>query len=160
LTDELYQQIGQLKVELDWLKKNLDLPVNLKRSLVEVDHPSISIQRQCDLLGLARSSLYYQPASESPQNERLMRLIDKQYTDTPFYGTRRMTAWLRTQGEQVNRKRVQRLMGLMGLEAIYPKPRLSLPGDNPRRFPYLLKGLPVTAPNQVWSTDITYIPLP
>jgi putative transposase len=88
-----------------------------------------------------------------------MRQIDEQFTRTPFYGVRRMTAYLNTQGEGVNPKRVRRLMRTMGLEAIYPKPRLSLSGDNPRRYPYLLKGRTLSAPNQVWSTDITYIRL-
>lgn len=89
-----------------------------------------------------------------------MNMIDKQFTETPFYGVRRMTAWLATQSEQVNQKRVRRLMRQMGLEAIYPKPNLSVPQDGARKYPYLLKGKEITAPNQVWSTDITYIPLP
>jgi putative transposase len=88
-----------------------------------------------------------------------MRLIDQQFTQTPFYGVRRMTAWLKQQGYPVNPKRVRRLMRKMGLVAVYPKPKLSLPGDNARRFPYLLKDYAITAPNQVWSTDITYIRL-
>jgi putative transposase len=89
-----------------------------------------------------------------------MRMLDQQFTATPFYGVRRMTAWLATQGETVNPKRVRRLMRKMGLEAIYPKPNLSLAKDNVRKYPYLLKEEEITAPNQVWSTDITYIPLP
>ena len=127
--------------------------------MVEPDNANISIARQCELLGIARSSFYYQPAGESPTNERLMKLIDQQFTQTPFYGVQRMTAWLQQQGESVNVKRVRRLMRLIGLEAIYPKPNLSQPKDNVRRYPYLLKGLTITAPNQVWSTDITYIPM-
>ena len=86
-----------------------------------------------------------------------MRLLDEQYTRTPFYGVERMTAWLRQQGYPVNSKRVRRLLRLMGLEALYPKPRLSLPGDQERRYPYLLRGRAITAANDVWSTDITYI---
>jgi len=136
------------------------LPLAVKRAQIEPEHPQISLSRQCELLGLARSSWYYQPAQESPQNERLMRLIDEQFTQTPFYGIRRMTAWLRTQNEPVNHKRVQRLMRKMGLAAIYPKPNLRRPGEIARRYPYLLTGLELTAPNQVWSTDITYIRLP
>ena len=89
----------------------------------------MSTRRQCSLLGLCRSSLYYEPAPEAVENLRLMRLIDREYTAHPFYGSRRMTAWLVGQGEAVNRKRVQRLMRLMGLEAIYPKPRLSAAGQ-------------------------------
>lgn len=91
---------------------------------------------------------------------RLMRMLDQQFTATPFYGVRRMTAWLATQGELVNPERVKRLMRKMGLEAIYPKPNLSRAKDNVRKYPYLLKEEEITAPNQVWSTDITYIPLP
>jgi putative transposase len=112
------------------------------------------------LLGLNRSSLYYEPAVETSENLQLMRRIDEQYTAYPFYGSRKMTAWLVQQGEHVNRKRVQRLMRLMGLEAIYPKPRLSLAGRGHRVFPYLLRNVRIERPDQVWSTDITYIPLP
>jgi putative transposase len=130
------------------------------RALIEVEHPQLSVRRQCELLELPRSTLYYQPAVETPENLALMRLIDQQYTDQPSYGSRRMTIWLQNHGHEVNRKRVQRLMGVMGLEAIYPKPRLSVPGHGHRIFPYLLRGVPIERCNQVWSTDITYIPLP
>ena len=111
------------------------------------------------MLGLCRASLYYQPATETAENLRLMRLIDEEYTAHPFLGSRRMTAWLNGVGEEVNRKRVQRLMRLMGLEAIYPKPRLSLAGRGHRIYPYLLRDVAITRPDQVWSTDITYVPL-
>jgi putative transposase len=131
-----------------------------KKATVEPEHSSIPISRQCELLGLARSSFYYEPQPETEQNLRLMGMIDKQYTDTPFYGVRRMTAWLATQGEQVNVKRVRRLMKKMGIEAIYPKQNLSKSQDNVRKYPYLLKEEEIVAPNQVWSTDITYIQLP
>jgi putative transposase len=117
------------------------------------------VRRQCELLGLSRSSLYYEPAGETAENLRLMRLLDEQYTACPFYGSRRMTAWLVRQGEAVNRKRVRRLLGLMGLEALYPKPRLSAPGKGHRVYPYLLRGVAVERPDQVWSADITYVPL-
>ena len=130
-----------------------------KRPLIEAGHPKLSVRRQCELLGLNRSSLYYEPASETPENLRLMRLIDEQYTACPFYGSRRMTAWLTQQGEPVNRKRVQRLMRLMGLEAICPKPRLSLAGRGRRIYPYLLRGVTIKRPDQVWSADITYVPM-
>jgi putative transposase len=125
--------------------------------MVEPETTLISITRQCELLGIARSSFYYPASGEGAENERLMKLLDEQFTQTPFYGVRRMTAWLRTQGETVNPKRVRRLLRLMGLEAIYPKPNLSKVGDNVRRYPYLLRELVISAPNQVWSTDITYI---
>ncbi len=117
------------------------------------------MRRQCDLLGLPRSSFYYEPAGETPENLRLMRRIDQEYTAHPFYGSRRMTVWLQGQGEAVNRKRVQRLLRLMGLEAIYPKPRLSVPGSGHRVYPYLLRGVVVERPDQVWAADITYVPL-
>ena len=115
--------------------------------------------RQCELLGLPRSSLYYQARGESEYNLLLMQLLDEQYTRRPFYGVLRMTEWLRSQGHQVNPKRVRRLLRLMGLEAVYPKPRLSQPEDGYRKYPYLLKGLTITEPDQVWATDITYIRL-
>jgi putative transposase len=119
----------------------------------------LSIARQCELLGLARSSLYYEPVGETTENLALMRLIDRRYTDCPFYGSRKMTIWLQEQGHAVNRKRVQRLMRRMGLEAVYPKPKLSAPGQGHKVYPYLLRGVTVGRPDQVWSTDITYVPL-
>ena len=124
---------------------------------MERDHTEISVRRQCELLGVPRSGLYYEPVGESSENLRLMRLLDEQYTRAPFYGSRRMTEWLATQGHAVNRKRVTRLMALMGLEAVYPKPKLSQPGEGHRIYPYLLRGTTVARVNQVWSTDITYI---
>jgi putative transposase len=120
----------------------------------------LSVRRQCELLGLSRSSLYYESGGEAAEDLRLMRRIDEQYTACPFYGSRRMTAWLVEQGEGVNRKRVQRLMRVMGLEAIYPKPRLSLAGKDHRIYPYLLRGVKVERKDHVWSTDITYVPMP
>lgn len=127
--------------------------------LVDADHAELSVRRQCELLGLNRATFYYQPASATPESLRLMRLIDEAYTAHPFLGSRRMTIWLGKRGEAVNRKRVQRLMRFMGLEAIYPKPRLSLAGRGHRIYPYLLRNVKIERPDQVWSTDITYIPL-
>jgi putative transposase len=124
---------------------------------VDWEHPDISIRRQCELLGVNRSGLYYQPRGESEQNLMLMRLIDEEYTRHPFYGSRRMQKWLCGRGHEVGRNRVRRLMRLMGIEAVYPKPKLSQPGEEHRIYPYLLKGVEVTRINQVWSTDITYI---
>jgi putative transposase len=135
----------------------LDYSTEQKRLLVEPSHGEISVRRQCDLLGVNRSGLYYQPVGESEENLRLMRLIDEEYTRHPFYGSRRMTVWLGEQGHEVNRKRVSRLMEVMGIEALYPKARLSRPGEGHKIYPYLLKGVEVTRVNQVWSTDITYI---
>jgi putative transposase len=117
------------------------------------------VRRQCELLGLNRSTLYYEPAGETPENLRLMRLIDQEYTAHPFYGSRKMTRWLNGQGATAGRKRVQRLMRRMGLEAIYPKPRLSAPGVGQRIYPYLLRDVAIERPDHVWSTDITYVPL-
>jgi len=127
--------------------------------MIEAGHPALSVRRQCELLGLSRSSLYYEPGGEAAEDLRLMRRIDEQYTARPYYGSRRMTIWLNEQGEEVNRKRVQRLMRVMGLEAIYPKPRLSLAGKGHRIYPYLLRGVKVERRDQVWSTDITYVPM-
>ena len=129
------------------------------RPLIEAGHPQLSVRRQCELLGLCRSSLYYQPAGETAEDLRLMRLIDQEYTAHPFLGSRRLTKWLVEQGEAVNRKRVQRLMGRMGLEAVHPKPKLSVAGRGHRVYPYLLRGVKVERPDQVWSADITYVPL-
>jgi putative transposase len=110
-------------------------------------------------LGLARSSWYYQPRPLSATTQELLDRLDEQYTRTPFYGTRRMTAWLRRAGYPVNRKRVRRLLALLGLETIYPKPRTSTPAPGHRLYPYLLRGVPITHADQVWSSDITYVRL-
>jgi putative transposase len=127
--------------------------------MIETVHPSLSVVRQCELLGLPRSSFYYAPVAESAENLRLMRRLDELYTAHPFYGSRRMVAALEREGWELNRKRVQRLMQVMGLEALYPKRSLSAPASPEARFPYLLKGLAITRPNQVWAVDITYIRL-
>jgi putative transposase len=128
--------------------------------LIELNHPKLSIRRQCELLGLNRSSFYSQPAGETALNLTLMRLIDVQYTQTPFYGWPKMTVYLQQLGYPINHKRVQRLMQLMGLQAIYPKPRTSTPAPGHKIYPYLLRGVNITRSNQVWSADITYVPLP
>lgn len=111
------------------------------------------------LVGLPRSTLYYKPAEETAENLELMRQIDLQYMRTPFYGSRKMTVCLKQKGFEVNRKRVQRLMQLMGIEAIYAKPNLSAPLLGHKKYPYLLRGLEISKPNHVWSTDITYLPV-
>jgi len=115
--------------------------------------------RQCRLLRISRSGLYYRPKPTSEEDLTLMKLIDRQYLVTPFYGSRKMAAWLGSQGKRAGRKRVQRLMRLMGLRAVYRRPRTTTPAQGHRRFPYLLNGLSITAPNQVWAADITYIPM-
>lgn len=127
------------------------------RALVDRGHSDLSIRRQCELLGVNRSGLYYEPVGENEENLRFMRLIDEQYTRTPFYGSRKMTKWLVTEGYGVNRKRISRLMAVMGIEAVYPKRKLSEPGEGHKIYPYLLRGITVGRINQVWSTDITYI---
>lgn len=122
-------------------------------------HVGLSIRRQCELVGLHRSTYYLEPASETAENLTLMRLIDEQYLETPFYGSRRMKEHLRGLGYQVNRKRIQRLMRKMGLEALYPKPKTSQASAAHRVYPYLLRDVEIVRPNQVWSTDITYVPI-
>ncbi len=126
---------------------------------IEREHLRIPLSRQCELLGLSRSTMYYGSEADSTFNEQLKRLIDRQYTERPFFGVGLMTDWLHLQGYAVNVKRVRRLMRLMGLEAIYPKPRLSLPNKEHRVYPYLLNGLTIDRQDQVWCTDITYIPM-
>jgi putative transposase len=153
LTAELYRQIDQLKVELDWLKKNLPCSVEAKRAMMELGNPRIPLGRQCELLGLARGTYYYQPRPPRELNLLLMRLIDEQYTRTPFYGVPRMTAWLNRQGYAVNHKRVAGLMRLMGLEAVYPKRRTSSPLQEHKIYPYLLRGVSIERPDQVWCAD-------
>ena len=128
--------------------------------MIDVNHPLLSVRRQCELVGLNRATFYRQPGSETPLNLRLMREIDELYTRTPFYGYRRMTVCLKGQGYDVNHKRVARLMGVMGIQAIYPHPRTSIAAAEHKKYPYLLRGLAITHPNQVWSTDITYVPMP
>ena len=128
--------------------------------MIESQNSTLSVRRQCELLGLNRTTLYYTPAPESTRNLELMRLIDAQYLKTPFYGYRRMTIALREQGYAVNPKRVQRLMHtVMGIQAVYPKPRTTVKNAEHSVYPYLLRNLAVTHPNQVWSADITYIPM-
>lgn len=126
---------------------------------IDRNNKYIPLKRQAELLGLSRSTLYYRKAGMSPFELKVMERIDEVFTKRPFYGSRRITKQLRREGFKVNRKRVKRLMGVMGIEAIYPKPNLSLNGKPHPVFPYLLKGLDITRPNQVWGIDITYIRL-
>ena len=157
---ELYEQIGRLKMELESLKKKLPPATEAKRAMIDPQHPEISIRRQCALVGLNRSTLYWKPAEETALNLTLMRMIDAQFMRTPCYGYRRMTVYLREQGQAVNGKRVKRLMRKMGLLAVYPRPRTSQAAPQHPKYPYLLRGLEIQHPNQVWSADITYAPLP
>jgi len=136
------------------VEKNLPDDVRAKRAMIEPQHPELSIRRQCDLIGLNRATFYYTPVQESELNLLLMRLIDEQYTRTPFYGWPRMTAYLRRQGYVVNHKRVQRLMQMMGMQAIYPKRRTTILGKGHKVYPYLLRDLTIARPNQVWSKGV------
>ena len=157
---ELFEQIGRLKMELEWLKKNRTHSPERLRCLIEANHEALSIRRQCELLGLNRSSYYLKPTGETDANLALMKLIDRVYTDSPFYGSRRLTVEVnRSLATKVNRKKVQRLMRQMRIVAIYPKPRLSQPGAGHRIYPYLLRNVEIKRVNQVWSTDITYMPM-
>ena len=130
-----------------------------RRAMLERDHPEISIRGQCRLLGLARSGVYRPAAANDDADLALMRRIDALFTAWPFLGSRRMTALLRADGRNVNRKRVQRLMRLMGIAALGPKPRTTKPAPGHKIFPYLLRDLTIDRPNQVWAADITYIPI-
>ena len=127
--------------------------------MVNHQHPSLSIVRQCRLLDISRSGIYYQPKGMSEEYLTLMELIDRQYLATPFYGARKIAAWLKSQNYSVNRKRVRRLMRIMGLKTIYRRPKTSQPTAGHKIYPYLLGGLKITRPNQVWAADITYIPM-
>jgi putative transposase len=127
--------------------------------VVDRRRSSLSVVRQCQLLDISRSGLYYQPVGVSDEDLNLMKLIDHQYMATPFYGARKIAAWLKYKGQMVNRKRVRRLMQLMGLKAIYRHPRTSVPAPGNKTYPYLLSGMEITRPNQVWAADITYIPM-
>jgi putative transposase len=135
-------------------KKGLGLSPEQRRLWIDPHYSELSVQRQCELLGLPRSTYYYQPRPESAENLRLMRRLDELYLNYPFFGSRRMAVTL-----GVNRKRVQRLMAILGIEAHYPKPNLSRPAPGHEVYPYLLRGISIERPNQVWSTDITYVPM-
>jgi putative transposase len=130
------------------------------RQRVDREHPSLSIGRQCQLLGLSRSGFYYTPQGENELNLLLMRLIDLEYTAHPFLGYRKMVCFLRKQGHPINKKRVARLMHLMGLAAMVPGPNTSRKAPQNPVYPYLLRGVAIERINQVWSCDITYIPMP
>ena len=130
-----------------------------RRKMVDREHPALSTVRQCALLSISKSSVYYRPRGHSREGLAVMKLIDQQYLSTPFYGSRRMMVWLSRQGHQVGRKRVQRLMRTMGLTAIYRRPRTSKPTPGNKVYPYLLRGMEITKPGQVWAADITYVPM-
>src|SRR5438105_15042255 len=130
-----------------------------RRAMVERENPGLSVSQQCRLLAVSRSAVYRKPAEVSPEDLAIMALIDQRYLARPYYGSRRMAVWLATQGHLVNRKRVQRLMRLLGLVAIYQRPNTSKPAAAHKIFPYLLGGLAIERVNQVWCADVTYIPM-
>ncbi len=130
-----------------------------RQGLVDREHRQVSLVRQCALLRISRGTVYYQPRSTRTRDLELMTLMDRQYLQTPFYGSRKMQAWLQGLGHPVGRNKVRRLMRLMGLEAIYRKPNTSRPAPGHRIYPYLLKGVEINRVNQVWSADITYLPM-
>jgi len=140
-------------------KKNQVLTLEQRRNAIEPAHKKIPVYRQCELLGLSRSSLYYKPRGRTEYNEMLMKLIDKQYVETPFYGIDKMTEYLCCEGHRVNHKRVRRLMRQMGLEAVYPRRKrgLSISDRQHKIYPYLLRDVEITRSDQVWSADITYV---
>jgi len=127
--------------------------------MIDKAHPGLSVASQCRLLGLHRSGLYYSPCKESEENLLILRLLDEQYYSTPFYGSRKLTVWLKNQGFDINRKRTQRLMDLMGWQTLYRRKNTSEPDKQNRLYPYMLKGLRIDRPNQVWAMDITYVPM-
>jgi hypothetical protein len=135
------------------------MSVERRRQIIEPGHPKLSVVRQCELVSISRSGFYYQPTGETPLNLMLMRLIDEQFLETPWYGSRQMARHLRREGYAVGRKRVRRLMARMGLEPIYQRPRTTVPHPEHQVYPYLLRELVIDRPNQVWCADITYIPM-
>lgn len=130
-----------------------------RRAMIDKKNSSLSVAGQCRILQVPRSGLYYQPCSESQENIDIMRLLDEQYFKTPFYGVRKLTAWLKGLRYTINRKRVKRLMDLMGWQTIYRRPNTSKPNKQNRIYPYMLKELDINRPNQVWAMDITYVPM-
>jgi putative transposase len=135
------------------------MSIERRRQMIEPEHPRLSVVRQCELVSISRSGFYYRPAGETPLNLTLMRLIDEQFLETPWYGSRQMARHLRREGYTVGRKWVRRLMARMGLEPIYQRPRTTIPHPNHRIYPYLLREMVIDRPNQVWCADLTYIPM-
>ena len=156
----LHAKIGELAVANDFLStKAQALDRQVRRGMIERTIPALSVGAQCRLLSISRSSFYYEPQGETEMNLDLMLLIDKQFLETPFYGVRQMTWHLQNEGHAVNEKRIRRLMRLMRLMPIYQKPDTSRPAKGHKTYPYLLGGLRVERPNQVWCADITYLPM-
>nr|WP_253279970.1 IS3 family transposase [Phaeobacter sp. 11ANDIMAR09] len=156
---ELHAKIGELAVANDFLSRKLKPDRQVRREMVEPANPGLSVGKQCRLLSISRSSFYYRPKGETALNLTLMRQIDEQFLETPFFGVRQMTWHLRNEGHPVNEKRIRRLMRLMSLMPIYQKPNTSKAAKGHKTYPYLLRGLQVGRPNQVWAADITYLPM-
>ncbi|GAC1547208.1 MAG: hypothetical protein NVS2B7_22810 [Herpetosiphon sp.] len=135
------------------------MSVERRRQMIKLAHPKLSVVRQCELVSISRSGFYYQPAGETPLNLVLMRLIDVQFLETPWYGARQMARHLRREGYPVSRKRIRRLMAKMGLVPIYQRPRTTVPHPDHQVYPYLLREMVIDRPNQVWCADLTYIPM-
>jgi putative transposase len=135
------------------------MSVDRRRAMIEAGHPQLSVARQCALVGIGRSTFYRTPAPETAENLALMRVLDEQFLETPWYGARQMVRHLRRLGHAVGRKRVRRLMATIGLAAIYQRPRTTVPHPEHRVYPYLLRNMLIDRPNQVWCADITYIPM-
>ena len=135
------------------------MSIERRRQMIEPGHPALSVVRQCEFVSISRSGFYYQPVGETELNLALMRLIDAQFLETPWYGSRQMASHLRREGYKVGRKRIRRLMAKMGLVPIYQRPRTTVPHPEHRIYPYLLRDMAITRPNQVWCADITYIPM-
>lgn len=133
--------------------------MNTRLSWVDADFSGLSVASQCALLEVPRSSWYYESLGPDPSDDALMKRLDRLYTELPFYGVRKMVVELKAEGLLVGPKRIRRLLRQMGLMAIYPKPRLSMPGSPAQRYPYLLRGITAERPNHIWSTDITYLPM-
>ncbi|MEX5517182.1 IS3 family transposase [Pseudophaeobacter sp. 1A09344] len=156
---ELHAKIGELAVANDFLSRKLKPDRQVRRKMIEPANANLPIGKQCKLLSISRSSFYYQPKGETALNLMLMRRIDEQFLETPFFGVRQMTWHLRNEGHLVNEKRIRRLMRVMGLMPIYQKPNTSKAAKGHKTYPYLLRGLRVGRPNQVWAADITYLPM-
>jgi len=157
---ELFQEIGKLKMELEWLKKSLSCSTAHElRRLVDQNHPQLSVRRQCELLGLPKSTLYYKPVPVRAETLRIMARIDAWYLDDPASGSRRMVDYLAAEGIKVGRDQVRNLMRRTGLRALYPKPRTTIAGDPSERFPCHVDLEKIHAPDDAWATDISYIPL-
>jgi len=135
------------------------MSLDRRRQMIDPEHPQLSVVRQCELVTVSRSGFYHRPAEETPLNLELMRLIDAQFLETPWYGSRQMARHLRREGYVIGRKRMRRLMAKMGLMPIYQRPRTTVPNPKHRIFPYLLRDLVIARPNHVWCTDITYLPM-